>query len=129
MAKERFPSRLHVCACTTCQQHPHSSLAREHRRINRLVAAADERLRRLLAGFLAVQHGRGGVTLLATITGLDRNTVARGRRELERGHAAAAHRIRRPGAGRPGSEKKARTSWRFCKSCSGTRRRATRPRA
>jgi hypothetical protein len=129
MTKEHSPSGLHVCPCTTCQQHPHSSVAGEHRRINRLVAAADERIRRLLAGFLALKHGRGGVTLLATITGLDRNTVARGRYEMQRGHAKAAHRVRRPGAGRPRSEKKVRTSWGFCKNCSRTRRLATRPLA
>jgi len=35
-------------------------------------------MRRLLAGFLARQHGRGGITLLAQISGLDRNTVTRG---------------------------------------------------
>ena len=110
MIKQHLPRGTHRCACPTCQQHPQGSLARKHRRINRLVAAADERTRRLLAGFLAQQHGRGGITLLAQITGLDRNTVARGRRELQRNHPKATRRIRRPGAGRPRAEKKVRTS-------------------
>jgi hypothetical protein len=110
MTKEHFQRGIHVCACATCQQHPHSSLAREHRRINRLVASADERMRRLRAGFLAQQHGLGGVTLLAQSTGLDRNTVARGRHELQWGHPKPAARVRRPGAGRPRAEKKARAS-------------------
>jgi hypothetical protein len=43
---------------------------------------------------------------LARITGLDRNTVARGRREL-RQPCRASGRIRRPGAGGQRVEKKA----------------------
>jgi hypothetical protein len=108
MAKQPFGRELHQCACAHCQQHPHGALAREHRRINRLMASADERMRRLLAGFLAQQQGRGGVSLVARITGVDRNTIARGQRELRRGIPSASPRIRRPGAGRPRAEKKAR---------------------
>src|SRR5918911_774783 len=63
MAKEHSRRVVHACTCTTCQQHPHSSSAQEHRRINRLVAVADERTRRLLVGFLAQQHGRRGIRL------------------------------------------------------------------
>ena len=74
--------------------------SKEHQAINRLVACADERIRRHLVGFLAQQHGRGGITLLARITGLDRNTIARGRRELYEQETALAGRVRRPGAGR-----------------------------
>jgi len=110
MAQEHCQRVVHVCACPTCQQHPHSSLAQEHRRINRLVAAADERTRRLLVGFLAHKHGHGGIAHCAQITGLDPNTIARGQRELQRVRPKPARRIRRPGAGRPHAEKKVRTS-------------------
>jgi hypothetical protein len=110
MAKEHLARVVPVCACPTCQQHPHSALAREHRRINRLVAAADERTRRLLVGFLAQQHGRGGIALFARITGLDPHTIARGQRELQHGQPKPSQRIRRTGAGRPRAEKKVRTS-------------------
>jgi hypothetical protein len=106
MAKENPQQALHSCECSTCQQHPQSVLAREHRRINRLVAATDERSRRLLVGFLARQHGRGGITLLARITGLDRHTVARGQHELQRLTRPQSGRVRRAGAGRPRVEKK-----------------------
>ncbi len=113
MAKEHSPRVVPVCGCTTCQQHPHSALAREHRRINRLVAAADERTRRLLVGFLAQQHGLGGIAHLARITGLDPNTIARGPRELQRGQPRPSRRVRRPGAGRPRAEKNydSKLSW------------------
>ena len=110
MAKD-IPSRVvHSCECPACRQHPHGSVAREHRALNRLVATADERTRRLLVGFLARQHGRGGIALLARVTGLDPNTIARGQRELRRAPQPATDRIRRPGAGRPRAEKKVRPS-------------------
>jgi hypothetical protein len=109
MAKQQSRRVPPVCACRSCQQHPHGAVAREHRRINRFLATADERMRRLLAGFLAHQQGRGGVSLLARITGLDRNTIARGQRELRHGAPHASSRIRRPGAGRPRAEKKVHT--------------------
>ena len=128
MATKHGVRVVHLCPCPACQQHPRSVCAREHCRINRLVAAADERTRRLVAGFLAQQHGRGGVVLLAQITGLHRNTVARGRRELRHGSPPEVGRIRRPGAGRPRAEKKVRTSCVYWKDCSAMPRLATRSR-
>src|SRR6266446_5623851 len=61
---------VHTCECPTCRQYPSGRIAREHRAINRLIAAADERTRRLTAGLLARLHGRGGISLLARISGL-----------------------------------------------------------
>jgi hypothetical protein len=90
---------VHVCECTACRQHPWSRTAAEHRALNRIVAAVDERNRRLLVGFLAQQHGRGGVALLARITGLNPHTIRRGRRELHRADRLPPGRIRRPGGG------------------------------
>jgi hypothetical protein len=78
-------------------------VAVEHRAINRLVAVSNERLRRLLVGFLAAQMGYGGVSRMARITGMDRNTIARGQRELRRqgiSKAQASSRVRRFGGGR-----------------------------
>ena len=106
MIQANSPHVPHSCECSTCRHHPRSALAREHRRINRLVTATDERTRRLLVGFLARQHGRGGIARLAQITGLDRHTIARGQRELRHSGRSAAGRVRRPGAGRPCAEKK-----------------------
>ena len=109
LAKEKYQRLVHACGCPTCRQYPNGRLAREHRALNRLIAGADERTRRLLAGFLARQHGRGGIALLSRITGLDRNTIARGRRELRR-PCRSSGRARRAGGGRPRVEKKARGS-------------------
>ena len=63
----------------------------------------DERRRRQWAAAEAREWGRGGVTAVARATGLSRNTVVAGVRELQlpaRERASAALRIRRPGGGR-----------------------------
>src|SRR5712671_8093973 len=98
LANKKGRRLVHACECPRCRQYPTGRVAREHRALNRLLTASDERTRRLLAGFLARQHGRGGISLLARITGLDRDTVARGRRELRQPFSSSG-RIRRPGAG------------------------------
>ena len=103
MAKENA-HQVHSCGCSICRLHPYGQVAREHRALNRLVASVDERARRLLVGFLARQQGHGGIAALARITGLDRNTIARGQRELRQRPRARGQRIRRQGAGRPRAE-------------------------
>ena len=103
---EDDPRDIHRCSCPACCREPDGIIAREHQAINRLLAGNDERSRRLLVGFLAQQHGRGGIALLARITGLDRNTIARGRRELFQGDTIPAGRVRCPGAGRKRVEAK-----------------------
>lgn len=95
---------MHHCDCPHCRRQPDGPVAHEHWAINRLVARADERSRRLLVGFLAQRHGRGGITLLAQITGLDRNTIVRGLRELYQPEPPPPGRVRRPGAGRKRAE-------------------------
>jgi hypothetical protein len=100
MKQETQEPGLHSCPCRSCQREPNSPTAEQHRSINRLVALADERSRRLLVGFLAEQHGRGGIALLSCITGLDRNTIARGVRELHSEQPLPPGRIRRRGGGR-----------------------------
>jgi Rhodopirellula transposase DDE domain len=61
----------------------------------------DERARRLWAAAESVAIGYGGDALVSSATGLARETIRKGRRELARG-VAATTRIRRAGAGRPG---------------------------
>jgi hypothetical protein len=100
MNKENNETGPRSCPCRRCQQDPHGPIAKQHRNINRLVALADERSRRLLVGFLAEQQGRGGISLLSCITGLDRNTIARGVRELHGEQPLPPGRIRQRGGGR-----------------------------
>ena len=63
----------------------------------------DERARRLWAAAESIAIGYGGDALVSAATGLARETIRNGRRELADG-VPTAGRIRRPGAGRPGIE-------------------------
>jgi len=106
MTNDPHEPALHRCACPDCAREPSGSTAQQHRLVNRLVARADECTRRLLVGFLAQQHGRGGITLFHLVTGLDRDTIARGQSELRRPLDLPPGRVRRPGAGRKRAEAK-----------------------
>jgi hypothetical protein len=61
----------------------------------------DERARRLWAAAESVAIGYGGDALVSSATGLARETIRKGRREVAQG-VDATTRIRRAGAGRPG---------------------------
>lgn len=61
----------------------------------------DERARRLWAAAESAAIGYGGDAVVSAATGLARETIRNGRRELARG-VDATTRIRRAGAGRPG---------------------------
>ena len=69
-----------------------------------LVPVMDERMRRHWAATEAMALGWGGVSAVSTATGLARNTVASGVRELVRRSqqcdVAVPPRLRQPGAGR-----------------------------
>ena len=60
----------------------------------------DERGRRLFAANEALALGYGGVTAMATATGIARSTINRGIAELKTACNAIGQRVRRPGAGR-----------------------------
>ncbi len=67
----------------------------------------DERSRRLFAGLLARQFGRGGRQRVLEITGLSRMTINRGLRECDESQATDLDRVRRAGGGQKLIEKKA----------------------
>jgi hypothetical protein len=96
---------VHPCVCRLCQQHPYSAVAKEHQAIKRVVAGLDEKNRRRFVGLLALQWGHGGIARLIEITGLSRNTICRGRVEVQQADRATAGRVRCAGAGRPALEK------------------------
>ena len=67
----------------------------------------DEKQRRLFGGLESLRLGWGGDREVAEAIGLDPHTVAKGRRELL-DHDVEMDRLRRPGGGRPPTEKKPR---------------------
>ena len=105
-----MPTRtLHQCECRACQQeanHPERLL---HEQINLLVSRLDEQQRRWYTALEAQRLGHGGIQCLSLITGLDEDTIARGRRELTSAlEGRPTQQIRLPGGGRPSTEKKTR---------------------
>lgn len=79
---------------------------RQHQQLNLLMSRLDEQQRRWLAAVEATKLGHGGTQRLKEITGLDINTIRRGRRELEVGLATRpVERIRVAGGGRKPVEK------------------------
>jgi hypothetical protein len=82
-----------------------------HRLMNLLLSRLDEDHRRWYVALESLKIGHGGDRLLACITGLNVETIRRGRRELAGSlQDFPAERIRRQGGGRPPLEKKIRRS-------------------
>jgi len=80
-------------------------------RLELLLSRLDEAQRRWYAALEAQRLGHGGDRLVAQITGLDEKTIRRGRAELSASLADWPEaRVRRSGAGRPPTEKKARVA-------------------
>jgi hypothetical protein len=101
---KRTKQALHICECATCQQHPYSRVAKDHKAINQVLAGLDERNKRRFVGLLASQQGN--ISLLAEITGLSRNTIYRGQAEVEYpSKNPVLVGVRRPGGGRSPVEK------------------------
>ena len=79
--------------------------------MNLFVSRLDEQQRRWYVALESKKIGHGGDALLSQISGLDVETIRRGRRELD-GELAErpAEHTRLPGAGQPSVEKKSRPS-------------------
>jgi hypothetical protein len=102
---------IHQCQCPEClstRDHPTKEV---HRLMNLLLSRLDEDHRRWYVALESLKLGHGGDRQLARITGLNVETIRRGRRELTACLAGyPAERIRRRGAGRPSLKKKTRPS-------------------
>jgi hypothetical protein len=79
--------------------------------MNLLLSRLNEAERRWYAAVEANRQWRGGVRLVAQITGLDEKTIRRGQEEVAGSLAdVPVQRQRRAGGGRPAVEKKIRPS-------------------
>jgi hypothetical protein len=72
--------------------------------MNFFLSTLDEHQRRLYVGLESKRFGHGGDEQLALITGMNVDTIAKGRHELEQ--AEPTNRIRAPGGGRIPVEKR-----------------------
>ncbi len=95
------------CQCADCRgpaEHPNKQL---HHQMNLFVSRLDEQQRRWYVALESKKVGHGGDTLLSQITGMDVETIRRGRRELD-GELAErpTEHTRLAGGGQPPIEKK-----------------------
>ncbi len=94
-------SSIRQCQCSTCRQESEHPDKKVHHQINLIVSELDEQQRRWFVAFCATQVGRGGVSMLSQITGMDEKTIHRGQVELEEGLAGRPKgRVRQVGGGR-----------------------------
>jgi hypothetical protein len=104
-----MPTEIAVCQCAHCQQegdHPDRVL---HHAMNVLMSRLDEAQRRWYAALESQRIGHGGDHLISLITGLDEQTIRRGRQELATSLADCPDdRVRQRGGGRPPIEKRTR---------------------
>lgn len=97
------------CACACCQGGEDADVFAEHRRINVLLSRMDEQQRRWFVGHESLRIGFGGDVRMSQVTGLNVDTIARGRAEVSQDLAGRpTDRVRLPGGGRPPVEKKTR---------------------
>lgn len=98
---------IHQCECDICRADTDPEMVQHHQQMNLFLSRLNEPQRRWYVGLLSQKPGSPSDRQLTLITGLDEETIRRGRRELETGLAELpADRQRREGGGRPPAEKK-----------------------
>lgn len=81
-------------------------LAEVHQRFIALEPVLDEKSRRLLVAAESKAWGAGGISAISKTTGVSRQVIRQGLRELEGSPTHPAGRIRRPGGGRKSARQK-----------------------
>ncbi len=102
---------IRECQCDACQQSEDHADWKLHHQMNVFLSRLDEQQRRWYVGLESRKIGRGGDKVLSQITGMDVETIRRGRRELDEDLATrSSEGIRDAGGGQPAVEKKTRRS-------------------
>src|SRR5262245_25296086 len=102
---------VHMCECAICQAGTDHAIIQQHQRINLFLSRLTEPQRRWYVGMLSQEPDCPSDSDLARITGLDRKTIRRGRREVSAGLTELSpERQRHQGGGRLSAEKKTRNS-------------------
>ena len=103
--------QVHECECSACLQSKENPDWQIHHRMNVFLDRLDEQQRRWYVALESQKIGHGGDTLLSQITGMNVETIRRGRQELdEELNDRPAERIRTAGGGQPNAEKKTHSS-------------------
>ena len=99
-------SVVHQCQCSACLQAGEHLVKSLHARMNLLLSRLDEQQRRWYVAVESTRVGYGGDRELSRVTGMNVETIRRGRRELDDSlRGRPTDRVRLPGGGRPPAEK------------------------
>jgi len=102
-----MPTQIHECQCAVCLEGNDIAEWQQHHQMNVFLSRLDEQQRRWYVALESNRIGHGGDTRLSQITGMDVETIRRGRREIDDDlQSRPADRIRAKGGGRPSVEKK-----------------------
>lgn len=98
---------VHQCECAICQRGEDHPDKLRHHQMNLLMSRLDEQQRRWYAALESERIGHGGDAQVSRITGLNVETIRRGRSELAAEfEGRPVDRARLPGGGRKLVEKK-----------------------
>ena len=98
---------IHDCQCQICQQEESHQIKELHSQMNLLLSRLNEQQRRWYVALEAKKIGHGGVKQMSIVTGMNSETIKRGRLELEDSLSTRpVERVRVVGGGRPKVEKK-----------------------
>jgi uncharacterized protein with PhoU and TrkA domain len=102
---------IHECQCAACLADKEREEWKIHHQMNVLLSRLNEQQRRWYVALESIKIGRGGDTQLSEITGMDVETIRRGRHELDGDLVSRpSERTRDRGAGQPAVEKKTHRS-------------------
>ena len=100
-------NQIHECQCAVCLEGKDSAESQQHHQMNVFLSRLNEQQRRWYVALESNKIGHGGDTRLSQITGMDVETIRRGRREIDDDlQSRPSDRIRVKGGGRPPVEKK-----------------------
>jgi hypothetical protein len=103
-------NQVHECGCSACLESKEQAEWVIHHRMNVFLGRLDEQQRRWYVALESQKIGHGGDTLLSQITGMNVETIRRGRQELEEElNDRPVEHIRTAGGGQPSAEKKTRS--------------------
>jgi uncharacterized protein with PhoU and TrkA domain len=102
---------IHECQCASCLADKESAEGFIHHQMNVFLSRLDEQQRRWYVALESKKIGHGGDKRLSEITGMDVETIRRGRRELDEDlESRSSARTRDAGGGQPAVEKKTHRS-------------------
>ena len=102
---------VYQCQCENCQKPEYHPDKQHHHLMNLLLSRLDEQQRRWHVAVEAEKIGHGGTEYLSLVTGINVNTIRKGRQEMVNDLADRPRdRARVPGGGCKPVEKKSQTS-------------------